>query len=65
MSKYEVFSGPNLGKYGTEKIPYSDTSRSETHFRCGSVSEFAFDNQITIATFLLQALFSRNLAVES
>ena len=25
MSKYEVFSGPNLGKYGTEKIPYSDT----------------------------------------
>ena len=40
-------------------------SRSETHFRCGSVSEFAFDNQITIATFLLQALFSRNLAMES
>ena len=28
MSKYGVFSGPNAGKYGPEKAPYLDTSRS-------------------------------------
>ena len=25
VSKYEVFSGPNTGKYRPEKIPYLDT----------------------------------------
>ena len=25
VSKYGVFSGPNTGKYGSEKIPYLDT----------------------------------------
>ena len=28
VSKYGVFSGPNTGKYGTEKIPYLDTFRA-------------------------------------
>ena len=30
MSKYGVFSRPNTEKYGPEKTPYLDTSRSET-----------------------------------
>ena len=25
VSKYRVFSGPNIGKYGPEKTPYLDT----------------------------------------
>ena len=24
LSKYGVFSGPNIGKYGPEKVPYLD-----------------------------------------
>ena len=28
MSKYEIFSGPNTGKYGPEKTPFLDTSHT-------------------------------------
>ena len=29
MSKYGLISGPNTGKYGREKAPCLDTSRSD------------------------------------
>ena len=33
MSKYGVFSGPNTGKNGPEKIPYLDTFHAVTLYR--------------------------------
>ena len=31
VSKYEVFSGPNAGKYGPEKTLYLDTFHTELY----------------------------------
>ena len=41
VSKYRVFSGPNVGKYGPKQIPYLDTFHAESSYEYRHTCSFA------------------------